>query len=140
MRTTASGIGRETAWFFAERGASAVVFLDLNLPGAEEAAEESKKYATHKDYKCMAVKVDVSEREMMREAVQKVADTYGRIDYFVNSSGVSADRLPDGDASRTDSKHRSAHGQTPTSPRSIWTSSTCCTRSTRRACSSRRAP
>jgi hypothetical protein len=48
---------------FAEAGAKRVVFADINGEGIGEAAEESKKYAKHGEYRALAAKVDLTDTE-----------------------------------------------------------------------------
>lgn len=85
----AGGIGKETALAFAEAGARGVVFADINDIGAKESAEESKKSATHAEYRTLAVKVDMNDAESVQSLVTTVVGEFGRIDYAVNSAGVS---------------------------------------------------
>ncbi|TGO17427.1 hypothetical protein BTUL_0017g00070 [Botrytis tulipae] len=49
-----SGIGKETAFTFAEPGASAIVFADIDEAKIKEAVEESKKLATDAKYQALA--------------------------------------------------------------------------------------
>jgi hypothetical protein len=85
----ASGIGKDTAFSFAESGASCVVFADRNEEGAREAAETSKKYATNPDYIAIALHVEVTDVESVQNMVDYTQKEYRRIDYFVHSAGVS---------------------------------------------------
>lgn len=84
-----SGIGLEAALTFAERGARAVVFADQAIDAASEASEKSKSLATAKDYGAVAIAVDVRDRESVKAMVTKAKELFGRIDYAVNSAGVS---------------------------------------------------
>lgn len=45
-----SGISREAAFSIAEAGAAVVVFADMNESTAKASSEESKKYASNKNY------------------------------------------------------------------------------------------
>lgn len=85
----AAGIGKETAIAFAEAGVKGVAFADLNEEGAQEAAEESRKYAKNPAYQTLVIKVDVAEEDGVQEMVSRVVKGFGRIDYAVNSAGVS---------------------------------------------------
>ncbi|KAF2112765.1 hypothetical protein BDV96DRAFT_497328 [Lophiotrema nucula] len=87
----ASGIGKDTGIAFAESGALRVIFADLNEPGANEAAFESKKYATNLQYEGRALKVDVTIEEDVQRMVDMVVHDHGRIDYFVHSAGIGPD-------------------------------------------------
>lgn len=84
----ASGIGKETAFAFAEAGAKGVAFADMNEEGALAAAEESKKFAVHDSFKAIAVKVDITDEASVDNMVQTTLDKFGRIDYSVNSAGI----------------------------------------------------
>ena len=67
-----------------------VAFADLNEEGAQDAAEESKKYATHAEYKSLVIKVDVADEAAVQQMVDLAVKDFGRIDYAVNSAGVSS--------------------------------------------------
>ena len=84
-----SGIGRETAYAFAEAGAAGVVFADVNVESAQAASTASKKFATSSDYRGVAVKVDALSLASVRDMVEETMKHFGRIDYCVNSAGVS---------------------------------------------------
>ncbi|KAI1745443.1 NAD(P)-binding protein [Xylaria scruposa] len=84
----ASGIGRETAFAFAEAGVTGVAFADLNEQGAQAAAEESKTYATNGDYRCIAIHVNICDEDSVQKMVDTAVKEFGRIDYCVNSAGI----------------------------------------------------
>ncbi|ROV87888.1 hypothetical protein VMCG_10296 [Cytospora schulzeri] len=86
---SASGIGKETALAFAEAGVRGVVFADINDQAAEEAAEESRKYAKNSEYRAIVVKVDISDEGSVQSMVEMTVKEFGRIDYAVNSAGIS---------------------------------------------------
>lgn len=85
----AAGIGKETAFAFAEAGVKGVAFVDLNEQGAQDAAEESKQYATNAEYQSLVIHVDVADEAAVQLMVDQVVVKFGRIDYAVNSAGVS---------------------------------------------------
>lgn len=85
----ADGIGRETAYAFAEASAAGILFADINEHGAKESAETSKKFATHADFRALGLKVDISDVESVQNMVNVAKREFGRIDYSVNSTGVS---------------------------------------------------
>ena len=85
----ASGIGKEVALTFAERGASTVIIADLNFEGAKEVAERSAKLAQSPHYRCLPLQVDVTDRGSVQAAFAEALKYAGRIDYCVNSAGVS---------------------------------------------------
>ncbi len=73
----------------AEAGAAGIVFADRNEQGARAAAEESKRYAQNPNYRAIAVAVDVTDPSSVQEMTNKTMNEFGRIDYSVNSAGVS---------------------------------------------------
>ncbi|CAN8097863.1 unnamed protein product [Discula destructiva] len=89
----ASGIGKETAFSFAEAGVQAVVFADLNEEGAAAAAEESKKYAKNAQYKAISVKVEISDEESVKNLFATAVKEFGRVDYAVNSAGIDLENF-----------------------------------------------
>lgn len=87
-----SGIGQECALAYAAEGARGVVLADLNYEAALKTAKESEAIATNPNYKALAVAVDVSNVESVDKMVQAAVDTFGRIDYSVNSAGVGVQK------------------------------------------------
>ena len=77
------GIGRATALQFAREGAN-VVLVDMN----EEAIEKVKNEVEAVGGNALAIKCDISDEESVREVVQKVIDTYGKIDILINNAGI----------------------------------------------------
>ncbi|KAI1453661.1 NAD(P)-binding protein [Annulohypoxylon moriforme] len=84
----AAGIGKETALEFAEAGAEGVAFADLNLEGAQKAAEESKQFATIPGFRAIAIHVDVTQEDSVKSMVDTVMKEFRRIDYSINSAGM----------------------------------------------------
>jgi NAD(P)-dependent dehydrogenase (short-subunit alcohol dehydrogenase family) len=78
---------------FASEGARGVAFADINLTAALEAAEESKAQATNSAYRAIAVQVDVSSEGSVQRMVDTTLKEFNRIDYGVNSAGVSRLRI-----------------------------------------------
>ncbi|KAL6721050.1 hypothetical protein ACLMJK_000150 [Lecanora helva] len=89
----ASGIGKETAFGFAEVGAAGVVFADIDGAGAAIAQGKSKTFATNPDYRSLAVHVDVTDPGSVQAMVDTTTRELGRIDYSVNSAGVGTDSV-----------------------------------------------
>jgi len=87
-----SGIGRECALAYAAEGARAVVVADLNYDAAAKAARDSETIAINPDYKSLAIAVDVSDMGSVNNMVKSAVDTFGRIDYNVNSAGVGVQK------------------------------------------------
>ena len=89
---TGSGIGREVALTLASRGAHTVVCADINLEAAKQTAEKSQscKAGNVTDYKVHALHVDVRDESSVGQMVDEAKSLFGRIDYFVNTAGVSS--------------------------------------------------
>ncbi|KAJ9243853.1 hypothetical protein DTO169E5_2195 [Paecilomyces variotii] len=83
-----SGIGKACALAFAKEGAAGVVFVDLNLRFAEEAAAESRELATHPKYKALALSADVTSETQVDSTVSATIQEFGQINYAVNSAGI----------------------------------------------------
>ncbi|KAK2616632.1 hypothetical protein QQS21_000455 [Conoideocrella luteorostrata] len=90
-----SGIGLESALVFAERGARAVIFADLELEAAQAGSQKSKSIATAKDYSTLAFGVDVRDRASIDNMVAEIKNKFGRIDYAVNCAGVPRQKEAD---------------------------------------------
>jgi NAD(P)-dependent dehydrogenase (short-subunit alcohol dehydrogenase family) len=102
---------------FASEGARGVAFADINLTAALEAAEESKAQATNSAYRAIAVQVDVSSEESVQRMVDTTLKEFNRIDYGVNSAGVSWSPLR---RIRSNACHTAARNRTgPTSVRNM---------------------
>ena len=71
-----------------------MIFADLNQEGASAAAEHTKKVAQHTSYKAVAIKVDITDESSVDNMVQIALKECGRIDYCINSAGVSVSPLP----------------------------------------------
>jgi NAD(P)-dependent dehydrogenase (short-subunit alcohol dehydrogenase family) len=77
----ASGIGRALARRFAEEGASGVVVVDLDGPGAEAVATEIGDRA-------LGLQADVSRQEEVDHVLAASRDRFGPIDLFCANAGV----------------------------------------------------
>src|SRR5262249_52728156 len=82
----ASGIGRASARLLAARGAH-VVIGDLNEAGAEDVAAEI--VSAHGIRRALAVRVDVSDEEAVRELARRTVLEYGGLDILVASAGLA---------------------------------------------------
>ena len=78
----ASGFGKETALLFAREGAE-VALIDMNLPGAEETAEDIRKIGG----KAWAIQADVSDEESVKKAFAQAFEDLGVIDILINIAG-----------------------------------------------------
>ena len=79
----ASGIGLEIARHLATQGA-AVAIADLNLDGAQTAAEALKAQG----HQAMAVAMDVTSEEQVNKGVADVIAALGGVDILVSNAGI----------------------------------------------------
>ncbi|MFF5495819.1 SDR family oxidoreductase [Streptomyces aquilus] len=79
-----SGIGRATAYAFAESGAR-VIAVDRDPEGAARTAEMSRLLGAPEAW---AETVDVSDEQAMEKLADKVATAYGVVDVLVNNAGI----------------------------------------------------
>ncbi|WP_424861538.1 SDR family oxidoreductase [Streptomyces sp. MMS24-I29] len=80
----AGGIGRATAFAFAEAGAR-VVAVDRNAEGAARTAEMARLIGSPAAW---GEVVDVSDEQAMEKLADKVAAEYGIVDVLVNNAGI----------------------------------------------------
>ncbi|MFF6780947.1 SDR family oxidoreductase [Streptomyces sp. NPDC012510] len=80
----AGGIGRATAFAFAEAGAR-VIAVDVDAEGAARTAESSRLIGAPEAW---AEAVDVSDEQAMEKLSEKVAREYGVVDVLVNNAGI----------------------------------------------------
>ncbi|WP_328674396.1 SDR family oxidoreductase [Streptomyces sp. NBC_00322] len=80
----ASGIGRATAFAFAEAGAR-IVAVDRDAEGAARTAEMSRLIGAPEAW---GETVDVSDEQAMEQLAEKVAGEYGVVDVLVNNAGI----------------------------------------------------
>jgi NAD(P)-dependent dehydrogenase (short-subunit alcohol dehydrogenase family) len=88
----ASGIGRASALAFAREGAKTVV-ADVLVEGGEETVRIIK--AAGGD--ALFVRTDVSKAAEVETLIQKVVETYGRLDYAHNNAGILGTGAPTAD-------------------------------------------
>ncbi|MFK8906463.1 SDR family oxidoreductase [Streptomyces sp. YS-3] len=80
----ASGIGRATAFAFAEAGAR-IVAVDRDAEGAARTADMSRLIGAPEAW---AETVDVSDEQAMEKLAERVAAEYGIVDVLVNNAGI----------------------------------------------------
>lgn len=78
------GIGRTIALTLAKQGA-AVVVADLNMDGVHDTVQA----ITEAGGKALGVELNVTNKESIDAMVEKVLQTYGRIDILINNAGIS---------------------------------------------------
>jgi NAD(P)-dependent dehydrogenase (short-subunit alcohol dehydrogenase family) len=81
----ASGIGREIALLAAERGAHVVV-ADLSLERAQEVADEVRALSGREC--AVAAKIDIRDRNAIREALNTTVMAFGGIDLLINTAAI----------------------------------------------------
>lgn len=79
-----AGMGKETSILFAKEGASVAVFEINEDNGIETVNEIINLGGTAKFWK-----VDVSNEENVKEAIDEVKNTYGKIDILINNAGIT---------------------------------------------------
>ena len=82
------GIGRATALALAEGGAKVVV-ASRNLEKLNEVAAEIEKLGTE----VLALRLDVSAQEQIKDAFRQALERFGRVDILVNNAGIVRDSL-----------------------------------------------
>lgn len=80
----ASGIGYAIAKRFIEDGAKVAV-ADMNLAAAEKAA---KDLTAQGPGQAIAIEMNVIDEKAVNDGVQKVVDTWGRIDVLISNAGI----------------------------------------------------
>lgn len=92
-----TGIGRETALAFADRGAS-VVIGDVNVDGAEETVDTIEAAGGE----AMAVETDVTGTADVEAMVEAAVDSFGGLDYAFNNAGIGGGETPTADIPEED--------------------------------------
>ena len=88
----ANGIGRAAALAFASKGAS-VVAADISEQGNQETVRMIEKAGGS----ALAVKCDVSLNTDVETALEKLVETFGRLDFAFNNAGVEQPITPAAD-------------------------------------------
>ncbi|MCF6764252.1 SDR family oxidoreductase [Thiotrichales bacterium 19S3-7] len=80
----ARGMGAAVAKHFAQEGANVCV-ADLNYEGSKKVAEEINNQGGH----AIAVKLDVTSREQMSDAIEYTVKQFGSINVMLNNAGIN---------------------------------------------------
>ena len=83
------GIGKAIAKRFLEEEAAGVAILEYDLAAAEATAKELDPTGE----KVLAVRCNVADSDMVKEAVEKVVATFGRVDVLINNAGITRDKI-----------------------------------------------
>jgi len=86
----ASGLGKAICLVFAAKGADIIV-TDVDLVNAEQVAAAIRAMGRQS----LAVKMDVSRRQDIEDAVAKALGSFPRIDIWVNNAGISSRAMVD---------------------------------------------
>jgi NAD(P)-dependent dehydrogenase (short-subunit alcohol dehydrogenase family) len=78
-----SGLGRQFALCLAEQGANVAV-LARRLEKLNEVRTEAEKFGV----KCLPVQCDVTDTAQVKNAIDTVVKTFGRIDILINNAGA----------------------------------------------------
>ena len=81
-----TGLGVQMAKAFASQGANIVLIARRKNLLDENAAAIEKEFGV----KALAVACDITDTEMVRQAVKAVMDRFGRIDILINNAGTGA--------------------------------------------------
>lgn len=84
----ANGIGSKTATFLAQEGAH-LVLLDRNEVKLQETAQQLRMTGVE----ILTFKVDITNKTLVNEAVQKAVDYFKKIDILINCAGILQDNL-----------------------------------------------
>lgn len=84
-----SGIGKETALTFAERGASVVV-ADLDEEGGNAVVAEIEEMGGE----AIFVETDVTDPDSTERMVERAVEAFGRLDYAFNNAGIGGAQEP----------------------------------------------
>ncbi len=77
------GIGKRIAMKLAENGAKVIV-TDISKEDCEKVADEIKE----KNGEALALKLDVTNEEEIKDIINKTVEKYGKIDILVNNAGI----------------------------------------------------
>lgn len=84
-----SGIGRSVAYFFAREGADLAISY---LKEEQKDAEETKRYIEEEGRHCLLIPGDLTEPDFCDTLIEKVIETFGKIDILVSNAAYQRRR------------------------------------------------
>jgi len=83
-----SGIGKAVSLLFAKEGADiAIIYLSESKDARETKQRIEKEYQR----KCLLIEGDIADEKFCNQSVEKIIDTYGRIDILINNAATQYD-------------------------------------------------
>ncbi|KAI0117420.1 NAD(P)-binding protein [Daldinia grandis] len=82
------GIGKACSVALAKEGAKGILIADINLKAAEETVAEATAVATNPGFRVEVIHLDVTSEESVKQAVAKMIQSFGRIDYCIHCAGT----------------------------------------------------
>jgi len=82
---SSSGIGRETAYRFAQAGAKLVLSYNRGKTRGEQAERRCRKLGAED---ILFLHLDVTDDRSISDSVKRVLKKYGRVDFFINNAGT----------------------------------------------------
>jgi NAD(P)-dependent dehydrogenase (short-subunit alcohol dehydrogenase family) len=95
-----SGIGRATAWAFAQNGYT-IFIADLQDELGRDAAKECEKEGVRARF----IRCDVTDEESVRSLIAAIIADQGRLDAAFNNAGIEGQQAPTGDSSTENFDH-----------------------------------
>lgn len=87
---SSSGIGEQTAYQFARRGASLVLTYHSDQEQGEKVRRECQRLGARD---VLLIKLELTSDESIEEAVRQVVDKYGKIEILINNAGTLSQNL-----------------------------------------------
>ena len=81
----ASGMGKATAQVFAAEGARVIV-TDVNEVEAKNVSEQIESDGGE----ALAISLDITDEEQIKECIYKSIKSFGQIDYLINNAGIAS--------------------------------------------------
>src|SRR4030095_3122842 len=83
-----SGIGKAVSLLFAKEGADiAIIYLSESKDARETKQRIEKEYQR----RCLLIEGDIADEKFCNQSVEKIIDTYGRIDILINNAATQYD-------------------------------------------------